>query len=289
MNEFVNLIQFLGQLTDPVGIATADGRVVSVNDATARLVGIAHAPETNFAEYLDSVDRDRLSRLCMLSTHPSAQEVGPIAIRVSVLYRSSTLELWVTATPLVGAEPDQERILLLFRRVVAENTTGNITTPTPLTPRHPNGQHDHQPLDDQHFTDVSAEWELLHEEHQDPMLLLTRSEQQVLRSTLDGQRVQTIAARLFMSEHTVRNTLKRVHRKLGVHSTAELRESLGEGAMVTREATTPAGIASFRAVRPANQLPTFDTRALDDSEPCSHSGTIETQWSTLDYRPKSSA
>jgi DNA-binding CsgD family transcriptional regulator len=53
---------------------------------------------------------------------------------------------------------------------------------------------------------------------------LSKREQEVLHFVLDGKRVGTIAASLFLSENTVRNHLKRIYRKLGVGSLGELRE-----------------------------------------------------------------
>jgi DNA-binding CsgD family transcriptional regulator/PAS domain-containing protein len=55
---------------------------------------------------------------------------------------------------------------------------------------------------------------------------LTSREHEILEQILRGLRVSTIAAKLFLSEHTVRNHLKSIHRKLGMHSTAEIREAL---------------------------------------------------------------
>jgi DNA-binding CsgD family transcriptional regulator len=53
---------------------------------------------------------------------------------------------------------------------------------------------------------------------------LSRREQEILHFVLDGKRVGTIAATLFLSENTVRNHLKRIYKKLGVRSLGELRE-----------------------------------------------------------------
>lgn len=51
---------------------------------------------------------------------------------------------------------------------------------------------------------------------------LTRRERDVVQCLLEGDRVVSIAERLDLSPHTVRNHLKSIFRKLGVHSQAEL-------------------------------------------------------------------
>ncbi|NJK76797.1 MAG: helix-turn-helix transcriptional regulator [Microcoleus sp. SU_5_6] len=65
---------------------------------------------------------------------------------------------------------------------------------------------------------------------------LSRTEREILHRTLAGKRPATIAAEMFLSEHTVRNGLKRINRKLGTASTAELREKLTVGRAVGRAA-----------------------------------------------------
>jgi DNA-binding CsgD family transcriptional regulator len=55
---------------------------------------------------------------------------------------------------------------------------------------------------------------------------LSLREREIMQMILDGNRVSTIASRLFLSENTVRNHLKRVYRKLGVGSLGELRETM---------------------------------------------------------------
>ena len=51
---------------------------------------------------------------------------------------------------------------------------------------------------------------------------LSPRETEVLDRLLEGHRVTSIADQLEVSEHTVRNHLKSMFRKLGVHSQAEL-------------------------------------------------------------------
>jgi DNA-binding CsgD family transcriptional regulator len=53
---------------------------------------------------------------------------------------------------------------------------------------------------------------------------LTPRECEIVRMLLDGGRVNSIASALFVSQHTVRNHLKAIFRKLGVHSQMELIE-----------------------------------------------------------------
>ena len=54
------------------------------------------------------------------------------------------------------------------------------------------------------------------------LAVLTPREQEVLAQLLAGRRVASMARALFVSEHTVRNHLKSIFRKLHAHSQAEL-------------------------------------------------------------------
>ena len=56
--------------------------------------------------------------------------------------------------------------------------------------------------------------------------LLSRRERDVVTHLLQGHRVVSIAEILDVSEHTVRNHLKSIFRKLEVHSQAELVDRL---------------------------------------------------------------
>jgi DNA-binding CsgD family transcriptional regulator len=58
---------------------------------------------------------------------------------------------------------------------------------------------------------------------------LSPRERDVLEHLLDGHRVSTISQRLEVSEHTVRNHLKSMFRKLGVHSQPELIDFVRDG------------------------------------------------------------
>lgn len=69
--------------------------------------------------------------------------------------------------------------------------------------------------------------------HPHPDTPLTRREREVLELLLEGWRVQSIASALYLSEHTVRNHLKAIFRKLGAHSQKDLIE------MVRSQHTSP--------------------------------------------------
>lgn len=55
---------------------------------------------------------------------------------------------------------------------------------------------------------------------------LSERELAIVRGLLTGKRTATMARELYLSEHTVRNHLKRIYRKICVHSLGELREYL---------------------------------------------------------------
>jgi two-component system response regulator FixJ len=56
--------------------------------------------------------------------------------------------------------------------------------------------------------------------------LLSPREEEVLRHLIEGYRVNTIARKLVISQHTVRNHLKKIFAKLDVRSQTELLETL---------------------------------------------------------------
>jgi len=70
-------------------------------------------------------------------------------------------------------------------------------------------------LDVSHVINTNS---LDHEE----LAVLSRREREVLQQLLDGHRVVSIAKKFEVSEHTVRNHIKSMFRRLDVHSQAEL-------------------------------------------------------------------
>ena len=57
-----------------------------------------------------------------------------------------------------------------------------------------------------------------------PPVALSGRETEIVDRLRTGQRVRSIAKAMYLSEHTVRNHLKRIFRKLGVSSQDELIE-----------------------------------------------------------------
>jgi DNA-binding NarL/FixJ family response regulator len=76
-------------------------------------------------------------------------------------------------------------------------------------------------------------WPLASDQPEDPSLVavprLSTREREVLARLLDGERVASIAADLFVSQSTVRNHLSSIFRKVGVHSQSELIRQLRSG------------------------------------------------------------
>lgn len=62
---------------------------------------------------------------------------------------------------------------------------------------------------------------------------LSSREREIFDLILDGNRVATVASTLYLSEHTVRNYLKRIYQKLELGSLGELRERMSRGASRT--------------------------------------------------------
>lgn len=62
---------------------------------------------------------------------------------------------------------------------------------------------------------------------------LSKREREIFDLIIDGNRVATVAGELYLSEHTVRNYLKRIYQKLDVHSLGELRECVARGGVQT--------------------------------------------------------
>jgi DNA-binding CsgD family transcriptional regulator len=213
MSELPALVSMLAMCGDPVGVAVHDATIVLVNKAVATLAGMPQN-EDNIAPYLSGQDRVRLAQLCRFISDPDLGFEGPLATRIVVqVDESDPVELWVSAASaiLYEASADEQHTsatLLRFRSAVS-------------SPRS---------VPSQTANAISLE-------------TLRPTEVEVLKRTLKGDRVHTIADQMFLSEHTVRNTLKKINRKLGVGSTAELRERLGTRAheRLVRPSTTSVG------------------------------------------------
>ncbi len=82
---------------------------------------------------------------------------------------------------------------------------------------------------------------------------LSLREREILHLVLNGNRVSTIAAGLFLSENTVRNHLKRIYRKIGVNSLGELRESIQSNQQASLTVSPTSQERSFPDARAAQR------------------------------------
>ncbi len=213
MSELPALVSMLAMCADPVGVAVDEATIVLVNKAGAALAGMPQ-DEDNIAPYLSNQDRFKLAQLCQLISDPDLGFEGPLATRIVVqVDERNPVELWVSAASAIlyeasAGEQRTSATLLRFRSALAASPA--VTSQTTNA--------------------ISLE-------------TLRPTEAEVLKRTLKGDRVHTIADQMFLSEHTVRNTLKKINRKLGAGSTAELRERLGTSALdwLAKPSTTLVG------------------------------------------------
>jgi DNA-binding CsgD family transcriptional regulator len=214
MSELPALVSMLAMCADPVGVAVHDATIVLVNNAVAKLAGLP-PDEDNIAPYLRNQDRVRLAQLCRFISDPDLGFEGPLATRIVVqVEERNPVELWVSAASAIlyeasVNEQQTSATLLRFRSALAAPPMVPSQTANAI-----------------------------------PLETLRPTEAEVLKRTLNGDRVHTIADQMFLSEHTVRNTLKKINRKLGAGSTAELRERLGTNAheRLVRPSTTLVGL-----------------------------------------------
>jgi DNA-binding CsgD family transcriptional regulator len=201
-----NVMLFLEQLRDPVGVTTPGGEWVMLNAAARRLVG-HDLPLTSFDSFVPVGEQARLQRFCRLSCDALAADVGPITISVVPASGLEVETIWITATAVPANDQSIHSVYLVFRVGASPNAENNATLigSTNVPP----------PADCQQTEEASDDGSAT---------VLSLRETSILRQIIDGHRIQTIAQQLFLSEHTVRNTLKRINQKLGTSSTAELRE-----------------------------------------------------------------
>lgn len=259
MSSIVDLVNFLGQFPEAVGVVhgVEDGEAqrMFVNGAASGLLGTIRA-DADLAPHLSRSDRIRLGALCTLIRTEAAQSVGPLTMRLTSFAGVAPVEVWVTATTSIDLHlanrPDApswaggDSVAFADRRNGGETAVsatlirfdpiGHVygavvghTAPEPLEPIG-TATGDNIEEDGVHHAEQTRNPVRQHGHEANLLASLNRTEIEVLRHTITGERVQTISTRLFLSEHTVRNSLKRINRKMGTHSTAELREVLGSTA-----------------------------------------------------------
>jgi DNA-binding CsgD family transcriptional regulator len=257
-------LSMISQLTDAIGIVSTPGEQLLINGPAAELLTGQRTTHPTHICFDDLVcftesDRARIARLAAYCAVPASEatvmELGPLSVRITAALPTGPTPVWVTATllPPAAEEHTPAGVLLLFREE-ADPQKGRKSDDTRSTP---NSTRQSEQQRNSYYRDGADEQHQSGDVTTRGSTNLTEREAAVLAQTLAGKRVQTIAATLFLSEHTVRNTLKRIYRKLGVHSTAELRESLGSQPLMR-----PFGsVELVPGARRSRQRQAFDTPA----------------------------
>lgn len=220
----VPLQELLEAMTDGVLITDENGRCTYSNPALDHMVGakacdptltedapawLATTYQPDFRRLITRSLNGRIPRRPQVVTWELAARDGsrtPAQAKIIPMHNGtgpSAALLWI-----FSPAPDEARVVQDPRRRELEDTLRRIsdelgrigvgTAPTVAEP---------QPI----HPDVD---------------LLSRRERDVVTHLLQGHRVVSIAELLDVSEHTVRNHLKSIFRKLGVHSQAELVDRL---------------------------------------------------------------
>lgn len=223
-NPASSLLPFLSELRDAALVFDAEGRWLYGNPAFTDLTDCMAGPRGD-VPWLAPESLERWQFFYDLHRSGRAAElgVGPVQVdilgaggsrrRVAVLWDrvlgadGGVLVMLALVRPLAPSAADTHAELTLLLRVLTE-AIDRIATPARPTPDA--GEPGEGPVNGDHGATYAGE--------------LSAREREVLALLLAGRRVSTTARELYLSEHTVRNHLKRIYRKLGVHSLGELRE-----------------------------------------------------------------
>ncbi len=236
-----SITPFLELLNEPVATFDLDGVCTYANPALARLLGREPAEVISTTSPPDWIDRQHVGLWSFIfnwcrSHRGTAREMLSIDLHLLGGGAGKTL-VNVTWDRLVESDGSPICVLGLLR-VPSENLSAGAPQGeavhlhevvadlrqlvAQLAPsRHPVRRIEMNVTDPQTHNPCGEE-----NSDRDRLADLSEREREVLAHLLEGQRIATIAQHLFLSEHTVRNHLKAIYRKLGLHSLAELRERL---------------------------------------------------------------
>jgi DNA-binding CsgD family transcriptional regulator len=206
------LVKFLGHPapTMAFGMADENGIVTTVSDDVSEVLGVAAhdligkpllrgAETTNAWRLLDATP-GQIGRNCIsLRLEPFGPKSAPMVRCILTSFvKSSNFGFILIPETEKENEPSNDRVVELERslwKIASEVQASGIF------------EHLWSFPDAQRFPQLNS---------------LSSRQWEVLSRLLRGQRVQTIAQELFVSESTVRNSLSTIFHKFGVHSKAEL-------------------------------------------------------------------
>jgi PAS domain S-box-containing protein len=250
----------LSELTDAIVLFDLQGSCLFANPAFDTLLGQrglgSSGPVLSAPLWIDPSEREKWELLFELHRSGRAQILGLLTISVVLVRRSGVrIPVSVTSDRILGDDAEPIAVLCTFRRRVNNPRDPSVADDTieelwavvdHLTTRVTKRRHVRtgsiartkafrgwEPPQHSQFAPTDESAETLPRESiaslnatLEPTESLTEREQEILEEVLRGLRVATIASKLYLSEHTVRNHVKSLHRKLGMSSTAEIREAL---------------------------------------------------------------
>ena len=257
----VSIMPLLEMLTESIVAFGLDGSCIYANPSSQRLLGMSgerivgtaspptwiHPQHTGLWEFLFDWCR---------SPRPFGSEVLSIDLEL-VTGIADKLRARITWDPVLGQDGSAVCLLGLVRalfdegsdesevhtiaesqasiRVLLEDLQRLLSrmSATPARPHPVDDADDHtgngNGPDPQGAADMASDEIIvcdLRDEWRDRLGDLSDRETEVLAHLLEGKRIATTAHLMYLSEHTIRNHLKAIYRKLGIHSLAELRELL---------------------------------------------------------------
>lgn len=199
--RLADLLDTLGRSSDAMIAIGSDMEIIGWNEAATRLFG--HAPDEVMGRPCDEVlcwrDRcgDPICEGCPASEAGAEDEL--VDTREVIGRTSDGRTLWLSATTVVPPLElrDQCRLVHLIREVGLPPELERLVV------------------------DRLGGWSLAVGDEPPQLAALTPREREVLTLLSEGLDGPAIAARLFVSQTTVRNHIQHILSKLGVHSRAE--------------------------------------------------------------------
>ena len=243
-SDVVSIVELFDEVIDGVVAIDPTGRCAYANPAFRRLLGSdldPLGPPFSTPAWVCPEHRHRWQRLSDMFLSRSSVVPGVVTVEFAVIGAQGRFLITTSWDGPISLPGERSLVLVVCRprsdaRVTppvvdsAESTsleskletiwkilTDIDTTSLPRTGRVPSSASSPGELLPTHVEETIEQRQIFES--------LSLREQEILRLVVEGKRVSTMAERLFLSEHTIRNHLKHVYRKMGVHSASELRET----------------------------------------------------------------